>query len=173
MELPQRKVQTSVTNFLHCENEYLFLKRHPSKPIDPGKLNGIGGKVEPGEDYGTAAIRETFEETGYVISEKDLQLAGIVRLEGGYGDDWIMSFFTIAVTDKTIPLGTETADGEFFWIPANKVLTSGYELVDDLYYCFEDVTRGTHIFFMSATVGKDLKIKHTRITRLPRTKAQT
>lgn len=167
MDLPQRNIQTSVTIFIHCGAEYLFLKRHKDKPIDPGKLNGIGGKVEPGEDYGTAAIRETMEETGYLITSSDLQLAGMVRLEGGYGDDWIMGFFRVAVTDKQIPLGNNTADGEFFWIPQDKVLTSGYELVDDLYYCFNDVIQGTHIFFMSATVGDDLKIKHTSVTKIP------
>ncbi len=167
MDLPKRNIQTSVTNFLHCGNEYLFLKRHQNKSLDPGKLNGIGGKVEPGEDYGTAAIRETFEETGHIIAATDLKLAGIVRLEGGYGDDWVMSFFKIAVSDKHLPRGTQTVDGDFLWIPADKVLTSGYDLVDDLYYCFDDVVHGTDIFFMSATVGDDLKITRTSISRIP------
>lgn len=168
MKPEQRATQTSVTIFLHHNGNYLMLKRHQNKTLDPGKLNGIGGKVEPGENYATAAIRETLEETGYVLTAADLTLSGLVRLEGGYGEDWIMGFFSAPVPDKRIPKGTHTTDGEFIWIQHDKVLTSGYEVVDDLHYCFDDIVANTHIFFMSATVGTNLKISHASMTRIPR-----
>ena len=106
-----RKVQTSVTNFIYCGDYYLFLKRNPNKRIDPGKLNGVGGRLEPGEDYFAAAIRETKEETGYDVAPEDVKLTGVVKLEGGYDEDWVMCFFKIKVPNKKIPIGTKTNDG--------------------------------------------------------------
>jgi len=97
--------QTSVTNFVVCNDKWLFVKRSPNKRVDPNKLNGTGGRLEPGENYVQAAIRETKEETGYSVTEKDLELAGVVKLHGGYTEDWIMCFFRINV-DSLLNLKT-------------------------------------------------------------------
>jgi len=161
-----RKVQTSVTNFLHFKDDYLFIHRNKHKQIDANRLNGIGGRVEPGENYLDAAIRETEEETGYKVAPKDIQLAGIVKLEGGYGEDWVMCFFKIEVTSKEVPLGKKTDDGNLVWLDKDKVLDSEYELVDDLNYCFKDIVCGTEIFFITAKLNKDQKIIQTNIAKL-------
>lgn len=163
-----RKVQTSVTNFLFCGEDYLFLKRNKNKRVDPGRLNGIGGRVDPKEDYLSALIRETKEETGYAIEPHQIQLSGIVRLEGGYTEDWIMCFFKTKVESKKIPHGNQVEDGELVWLHKDKVLDSDYELVDDLYYCFKDIVSGEHIFFINAQVGKDEKIYDLNMTKLER-----
>lgn len=161
-----RKVQTSVTNFLYCGDEYLFLKRHENKRVDPGCLNGIGGRLEPGEDYLTAAIRETQEETGYVIGPEHLKLAGVVKLEGGYDEDWVMCFFSIRVSNKHVPIGAKTEDGDLVWIHKDKVLDSEYKLVDDLNYCFKDIVERKRIFFLTAKVDDSKKLYSTSIGRL-------
>lgn len=54
---------------------------HKNKPAwQAGKLNGIGGKVEPGESPLTACSREFLEETGVEIPDDDwrpfLKIAG-------------------------------------------------------------------------------------------------
>jgi 8-oxo-dGTP diphosphatase len=41
-----------------------------------GKYNGFGGKIEPGEDVLTAALRELYEECGLRAVKEDLHLAG-------------------------------------------------------------------------------------------------
>ncbi len=158
-----RKVQTSVTNFLVCGDDFLFLKRNSNKRIDPGKLNGVGGRLEPGEDYFAAALRETEEETGYKVSPEDMTLAAVVKLEGGYPEDWVMCFFKISVKDKNIPRGNKTEDGEFIWINKDKVLDTEHELVDDLNYCFKDIVRGDAIVFLTAKLNDDQKIYETSI----------
>lgn len=127
-----RQVQTSVTNFLYCGDEYLFIKRNLNKRIDPGRLNGIGGRVEPGENYLEAAIRETEEETGYKVTPEDIKLSAVAKLEGGYKEDWVMCFFKIKVPHKNIPLGNKTEDGDLLWINKDEVFSSEHELVDDL-----------------------------------------
>jgi len=167
MDPHKRSVQTSVTCFLHCGDEYLFLLRAPDKTVDANRLNGIGGRVEPGENYLDAAIRETMEETGYAVTPEDMMLSGIVRLEGGYEEDWIMCFFRIDVPSKQIPIGENTPDGKLMWLPSSEVLTAPYELVDDLHYCFGEIVAGKNVFFASARVGSDEKIREYRMGLLP------
>jgi 8-oxo-dGTP diphosphatase len=41
-----------------------------------GKINGIGGKVEPGETVVAAAARELKEEIGVTVAERDLEPRG-------------------------------------------------------------------------------------------------
>lgn len=163
-----RKVQTSVTNFVHCGDEFLFLKRSANKRIDANRLNGVGGRVEPGEDFLHAAIRETEEETGYLVEPNNIQLSGVVKLEGGYAEDWVICFFKIQVPDKNIPHGSNTDDGELIWLHKDKVLDSDYELVDDLNYCFKDIVSGDHIFFMNTKIGENEKIYEMNIGKLQR-----
>lgn len=155
-----RLVQTSVTNFLKCGNEYLFVKRSADKKVDAGRLNGIGGKLEPGEDYLTCALRETEEETGYQVSEKDCRLAGVVKLEGGYEEDWVMCFFVIDVPDKQVPRGMKTDEGQFMWLKADEVLHTGIEMVDDLQYLWRDIVEGKRQVFMTAQLNEKEKIQH-------------
>ncbi|MDD2822860.1 MAG: NUDIX domain-containing protein [Candidatus Daviesbacteria bacterium] len=162
-----RKVQCSVTNFLYCGDDYLFLHRGKHKKLDPNRLNGVGGRVEPGENYLDAAIRETEEETGYKVSPENIKLAGIVKLEGGYSEDWVMCFFKIKITSKEIPLGENTDDGKLIWINKDKVLDSNFELVDDLNYCFKDLVEEKSLFFMTAKLNNDEKIQSVSISKIP------
>ncbi len=162
-----RKTIYSVTNFLHCGNYYLFIHRiNRSNKVDGGRLNGIGGKLEPGENFLQTAIRETIEETGYQVTVKDVKLAGMVRMQGGYSDDWMMSFFKIEVPTQEIPLGNKNAEGELIWLPAEKVLTSGYELVDDLHYCFNDIVKDNIPFMAHAQMTKEEKVRTWNVSYL-------
>ncbi len=160
-----RSVQTSVNNFIHCGDEYLFLKRNNTKKIDPGRLNSIGGRVEHGEDHITACIRETEEETGYKITPEHIKLSGIGRLQGGYREDWIICIFKTEVETKDIPIGSQTDDGELIWIHKDKVLDSEYELVDDLNYIFKDIVEG-ELFCFSAEMDDQQKVANINISKL-------
>lgn len=162
-----RNIKYSVTNFLHCGDDYLFVHRTKRmNKVDGGRLNGIGGKLEPGENFLQAAIRETKEETGLVVTEKDIRLVGAVRMQGGYEDDWNICFFKIAVPTKDIPLGMENAEGELLWLPHDQVLTSPFTLVDDLHYCFEDIVNDKIPFFVHAQMNADESVKDWNVSYL-------
>lgn len=155
-----RKTIQSVTCFLHCGDDYLFIHRTKRfNKVDGGRLNGIGGKVKVGETFQGAAIREIEEETGLVIKPEDCVLKAIGRLEEGYSEDWVVCFFVIEVPDKKLPLGPENDEGQLVWLKRDKVHSAGYELVDDLNYVWDEITIQPGMFFFSALLDDDEKIK--------------
>ena len=161
-----RKVQTAVTCFLYCGNDYLLLHRGTHKRVDAGRINGVGGRLEIGEDFLNAAIREVKEETGYVVSAEDIQLSALGKLEGGYSEDWVFCCFRIEVPDKKIPLGNKTDDGELIWINKDKVLDSEYEQVDDLKYFWKEMIEGKEIVFYTAKMNEKEKVEAISIGKL-------
>ena len=62
--------------FVFDGNKVLLLLGDDKKKIWAGKYNGVGGHVEPGEDFLTAARRELNEETG--LYDVKLSLCGTV-----------------------------------------------------------------------------------------------
>ena len=163
MSTIKKNVKRSVTCFLHCGDHYLFVHRSSDRDIDANRLNGIGGKLEYGEDYLSAAIRETEEETGYIVNEKDCQLSAVANLTGGYEDDWVMCFFKISVPHLHIPRGTENEEGQLIWLHKDEVLSQDRELVDDLNYCFNDIVQGNKILFMGMVLDDNEKIEKLTI----------
>lgn len=60
-------------HFVTPENEIIFQHRAKDKDTYPDLLDAtVGGHVEIGDSYKESAIKETFEETGVKIKEKDL-----------------------------------------------------------------------------------------------------
>jgi 8-oxo-dGTP diphosphatase len=53
-----------------------------------GKLNGLGGKIEPGEGAVTCFIREIEEESGILLEKKQVRLMGTLK-----GIDWQVYVF--------------------------------------------------------------------------------
>jgi 8-oxo-dGTP diphosphatase len=60
-------VDRAVLLFLFRGREVLLI--HKKRGLGKGKINGPGGRLEPGESFAQAAIRETLEETGVSVSD--------------------------------------------------------------------------------------------------------
>lgn len=102
MVLPY-KISTLIYAFNEAD-EVLLLERtfEPNR----GLWSPFGGKLktDTGESPYACACRETAEETGMLISLKDLHLTGIVSEQGYAGEShWLMFLFEIKVRLQATP----------------------------------------------------------------------
>lgn len=89
------------------------MREHSNIKVDPGKFSGIGGKVEPGESYFKAVMREMEEELGFKVN--DVRPYGITQtIHPPTGAEWIHVNF-MGKIPKIIEFGP-TKDGEFRWV---------------------------------------------------------
>ena len=161
-----KNIELSSVIFIYCKNKYLFLKRASHKRIDPNKLNGVGGRLEEGENFLQGAIRETEEETGYVITPENIFFSGIIELNGGYEHNHIIGLFKAEVFDFDIPKKDTTDDGELIWIDKEEIMNFENEIVDDVKYYFKDIMEGNIINFVNAKLDDNQKVYEITMDKL-------
>ncbi len=107
-----------------------------------GKLNGLGGKVAPGESIEAGAVREAHEEAGVTIVEKDLVKVAELTFHFDGKPDWdINCHVFFARTWSGEPVETEEMAPEWFSresIPFEKMW------IDDKYWV-PMVLRGDYV----------------------------
>lgn len=93
----------------------LLVHRQRSGDDHQGKYNGLGGKLEPGEDAVACMRRELEEEAGIVATS--LQLRGTIAWPGfgSDGSDWFGLVFLITEFDGDPPERND--DGPLTWVP--------------------------------------------------------
>ncbi|WP_413625655.1 NUDIX hydrolase [Luteibacter sp. Lutesp34] len=86
-----------------------------------GKYNGLGGKMEPGEDIAACMRREIREEAGIECTE--MSLRGTLNWPGfgKQGEDWLGFIFVVTRFEGT-PL-TSNHEGALEWVPVEKLDT--------------------------------------------------
>lgn len=114
-------------------DDVLLIQRARHKRLFPGKINGVGGHVEAGEDVAASAEREIFEETGLEVA--DLWLAGVVHVDGRLGQadalpdgsmpGVMVLVFTARAANRDVRASEE---GELIWVPLS--LVHGLDWVD-------------------------------------------
>ena len=79
--------------------------------------NGIGGKLQPGEDPFTTCVREVREETGLTITGPVLRALLVISVKST-GDLWTIFVFTAAS-----PAGEPVAsdEGELAWVDVGRL----------------------------------------------------
>lgn len=86
-----------------------------------GKYNGLGGKLDPGEDVVAGLKREIREEAAIECSA--VQLAGTISWPGfgKHGEDWFGFIFRVAAFTGT-PL-TANDEGALEWVEVERIPT--------------------------------------------------
>ena len=103
-------------------NKTLLVHRNSRKDDQHlGKYNGLGGKMEPGEDIYQCMCREIREEAG--IECIDVRLRGTINWTGfgPNGEDWFGFIYRIEKFSGTPYERNE--EGELFWIPVKDIMT--------------------------------------------------
>ena len=104
----------SVNALIWAEGKLLLLKRADNKEIDPATYSGIGGKVEPGEDFYSALLREIKEETGLTKFKSIRPYSVTQHPYPPTNAEWVSLYFIVELEKQVKILTNE--EGEFFWI---------------------------------------------------------
>jgi len=112
--------------FITHQDEILLLKGAPDKRLWANLYNGVGGHVEPGEDFATAARREIGEETQLAVPE--IRLCGLITIEVEPAHGIVIGVFRGEADAK---MASPSAEGELVWFSQNS-LPPAEEMVEDL-----------------------------------------
>lgn len=96
--------------FLRDGTRVLLLRRR--KPPNLGLWNGVGGKIETGEDPYAACLREVAEETALAITDPQVRALLIVDVLTPPAL-WVIFVFVAAVPGGA-PVGSD--EGELAWV---------------------------------------------------------
>jgi len=88
---------------------------HKKRGLGKGKINGPGGRLEPGETPLRAALRETREEVGVIVP--DAEFCGLLRFHFTDGYDLLGHVFRAAEWEGE-PIETDEAAPEWFPLAA-------------------------------------------------------
>lgn len=141
--------------FYTSTGEIILQKRSLAKKNDPGKLTtAASGHVSSGQTYLMAAVRESLEETGVVIDERDLVDLGVVQAnytQGSYISNAMRGFFAYRFDGDVADLKVEEGDGAGFVVMSIEELELELKGQPEKY-----------AMILTDQVGKDLiqKIKH-------------
>lgn len=106
------------------ETDNVLMIRRDARPDDDhfGKVNGLGGKLEPDEDVVAGVRRELDEEAGVALDE--LSLRGTITWTnfGPKSEDWMGFIFLVTSWTGTPPQSND--EGSLEWIPRARLLAS-------------------------------------------------
>lgn len=128
MNEPRLTLKVAVYIILQRGNKILFLRR-----INTGWSDGLfclpSGHIDPHEMPTSAAVRETFEETGIKVSQKDLKFVHV-----SFRKDEYVDFFFLANSWTGEPKITEPEKSDTFaWLDPKKaeqkIVPSVYQVI--------------------------------------------
>lgn len=139
------------------KNEYFVLanKRGPGTPNFQGYWNCPCGYIDFDEDAPTAAKREVFEETGYVIDKDKLYIAGVNSDPNQVNQNITIRYYTLLdnyPVCKPSTGGEEDEVDEIKWISINEI--------DNYEWAFEhnEIIKSIYLNIINNQIVNDLNI---------------
>ena len=119
--MPYSPILATLGYVLSPDGTQVLLIHRNTNPNDHhfGKYNGLGGKLEPGEDIVAGMNREIREEAG--IECTALELRGTINWPGfgKHGEDWFGFVFRVTQYEG-VPID-RNPEGELVWIDVGRV----------------------------------------------------
>ena len=107
---------------LSPDRKSVLMVHRNARPTDHayGKYNGLGGKMEPGEDLANCMVREIREEAGIEVTS--LRLRGTLSWPG-FGNDREGWFgFVFLIDGWSGEPFTSNPEGDLHWVPIEQLL---------------------------------------------------
>lgn len=127
-----------VVGFLFSEDHVLLIRKRPGPLYVSGKLNGVGGKIEPGEAPAQAMRREALEEAN--IGLPDGLSWEQFHTETHPVKGSVIHFFCVELPDGYFLPITQKTDEPLEWakvlMPEGRLIPGSYvgEIVPNLHY---------------------------------------
>jgi 8-oxo-dGTP diphosphatase len=119
--MPYTPILATLGYLFSPDGRQVLLVHRNRRPGDAhfGKYNGLGGKLEAGEDVVACLRREVREESGLECDE--LKLCGTISWPGfgTQGEDWFGFIFRIDRWHGEPPAGN--AEGTLSWVEINRI----------------------------------------------------
>jgi 8-oxo-dGTP diphosphatase len=119
--MPYTPILATLGYILSADGRQVLLVRRDRRPEDPhfGKYNGLGGKLEAGEDVVSCLCREIREESGLECDTPLLR--GTISWPGfgKEGEDWFGFIFRVERWHGTPH--TDNAEGTLLWIDVERM----------------------------------------------------
>ena len=120
--MPYTPITSTLGYVLSPDRQQVLMVHRNARADDQhlGKYNGLGGKMEPGEDVATCMRREIREEAG--IECTAMRLRGTLNWPGfgKQGEDWLGFVFVIDAFEGTV--AADNAEGKLQWVPRERLL---------------------------------------------------
>jgi 8-oxo-dGTP diphosphatase len=121
--MPYSPILATLGYVFSQDRQRMLMIHRNSRTVDQhyGKYNGLGGKLESGEDVVSGLRREIREEAG--IECEAIQMAGTISWPGfgKNGEDWFGFLFRITRFRGTPQ--EANAEGTLEWVEINRVLS--------------------------------------------------
>jgi len=111
--------------FIYRNEEILFIRKTKKNSFDCGKINGIGGHIEIGEEPFESAKREISEETQMEI--RNLLLTAMVFINIGDNPGILMFLFRADYANGEI---MDSVEGDLLWLNRKDVQENKLILFD-------------------------------------------
>lgn len=121
MPMPYTPIVATLGYVIDTQGNVLLVHRNRRSDDQAlGKMNGLGGKMERGEDAGTCIRRELLEEAQIHVTS--MHLRGTVNWPGfgKNGEDWFGFIFIIDGFTGDIPPCND--EGDLIWVPLTDLL---------------------------------------------------
>lgn len=146
--------------FLVKEGQVLLI--HKKTGLGQGKINGPGGKLEPGETALQAAVRETREELQVEVDPADCEEMGVLRFRFVDGLALHVVVFRAFAFSGT---PTETAEAAPLWFPLDGIPFDEM-WADDRYWLREvldgQVVEALFLFDGDALLWREVRFREAR-----------